>query len=114
MKNRPFSVVFLGAVVVALLVQFGLEAHSILLLPAEDRAGPFWQFRDRVVWEIAPYVPLGVLVPFVRLPPVSRWFLVLGLAIVGGTGVFVLSGLGVGGGDMRGLAGIACFQMQAA
>lgn len=111
MKNRPFSIVFLGVIAAAVLVQFGREVHSILSLPAEDREGPFWHFREGVMLQIVPYALLGALVPFVRLPAASRWFLIFGFLIVGGIGVFDLGRLNLGGGEV-GLAAFLCLRMQ--
>lgn len=111
MRNRPFSFVFVGIVVAALLVQFAREIFPILSLPVHDREGPFWLFRESAPWEALPYGLLCVLVPFVRLPAVSRWMLLLGFAMVAYIGVFDLGGLHVGGGEC-GMVRFLCLRVQ--
>jgi hypothetical protein len=111
MRNRPFSFVFLGAVAAALLVQFGREILPIISLPAHDREGPFWLFRESVLWQALPYGVLCLLVPLIRLPTASRALLISGFAVVAYLGVFDIGGLHMGGGE-NGLVAFACLNAQ--
>jgi hypothetical protein len=111
MRNRPFSFVFLGAVATALVAQFGREVFSIVSQPVDFREGPWWHFRESALGQALPYGLLCLLVPFVRLPAASRWFLMLGFLVVAYIGVFDLGGLYLGGGE-SGFAAFLCLRMQ--